>query len=298
MQVVISICTVWGGSFTLMGALSLCSSVKWHLLLSVHIAHNIFKLTSLMFGLDHQIIRSLLYFLWEAVSHIYRGFMCPSIEYCSLVWDSSPSTSLLIRMESNVFEPVNSLVVTSLQLSFSIHLYVAAVCEYYFHHFPHELSTYVPISKVWTRGMCLAAFSHNFCVETSHSRIGCYDTSFSRLSSTLLHRKWWTNGITFQKKKRSKEPSEDNSFKVHSFVLDASPLMWETRSKYKKERYVFCSVLVRSVWYVFVLSLCFLEDREISLCRLLKCEGESLLFLLVGWCLVAECFGWAWYNYC
>ena len=107
---------------------------------------------------------------------------CPSrVEYYSDVWGRLTSTYLLDRVESNTFQLINALHLTSQLPYLRLHrdfLSLSLFYKYYFGRCSEELSYCVPSSKNWGCNTRLASSSHELYVEVGHPRIDRFKSCF------------------------------------------------------------------------------------------------------------------------
>ena len=129
------------------------------------------------------------YFSSLQLFKLYIGLIRPCMEYCSHIWGSSHSVSLLDRVESKAFRLINDPSLTSSMDPLSIRRKVASLSlfyRYYFGHCSSELKDRVPgpIRRPrWTRQ---AAVSHRYSVDLgSNPRISRYSDCFFPSTSKL-----------------------------------------------------------------------------------------------------------------
>ena len=123
---------------------------------------------------------------------LYTGLIRPCLEYCSHVWGSSPSVSLLDRVESKAIRLINDHTLTSSLDPLSLRRKVSSLSLYYRYYFGHcssELLERIPQSLRRPRSTRQAAFSHRYSVELCNPRIDrygdCFFPSTSRLWNSL-----------------------------------------------------------------------------------------------------------------
>ena len=119
---------------------------------------------------------------------LYIGLIRPCLEYCSHVWGSSPSVSLLDRVESKAIRLINDHALTSSLDPLSLRRKVASLSLYYRYYFGHcssELFERIPQSLRRPRSTRQAALSHRYSVELCNPRIDRYGDCFFPSTSKL-----------------------------------------------------------------------------------------------------------------
>ena len=112
---------------------------------------------------------------------LYRGLICPCMEYNSHVWGSSPHTALLNRVESKAIRLINSPSLTDSLQPLSLRRNVASLSlfyRYYNGHCSSELLTCILPPLRCVRSTRLATHSHPYAVQLSNARVDCYSQSF------------------------------------------------------------------------------------------------------------------------
>ena len=87
------------------------------------------------------------YFYSAQLFKLYTGFIRPCLEYCSHIWDSSPYTSLLDRVESKAIHLIDNPSLTSTLDPLSLCRKVASLSLFYhcyFGHWSDELAACIP----------------------------------------------------------------------------------------------------------------------------------------------------------
>ena len=128
------------------------------------------------------------YFNSVQLFRLYTGFICSCLKYCSYIWDTSPFTSLLDRVESKVICSIGDPSSTSTLDPLSLRCKVASLSLFYCYYFGHcsdELAACVPPTVARPRSTCQASFAHNYCVELSNARINQFSDGFFPSTSRL-----------------------------------------------------------------------------------------------------------------
>ena len=119
---------------------------------------------------------------------LYTGFIRPCLEYCSHIWDSSPYTFLLDRVESKAIHLIRDPSLTSTLNTLSLCRKVASLSlfyRYYFGHCSHELDACIPPPMARPCSTRQASFAHNYCVELSNARINRFSDGLFPSTSCL-----------------------------------------------------------------------------------------------------------------
>ena len=128
------------------------------------------------------------YFNSTQLFKMYHGFICPCLDYCSLMWGSSPYSSLLDRLESKAISLIGDLSLTSTLDSLSLCRKVASLSLFYRYCFGHcsdELAAFIPPPVAQPRSTRQASFAHNYCVELSNAIINRFSDGFFPSASCL-----------------------------------------------------------------------------------------------------------------
>ena len=128
------------------------------------------------------------YFNSAQLLKLYIGFIHPCLEYCSHIWSSFPSTSLLDRVESKAIRLIGDPSLTSTLDPLSLHCKVASLSLFYCYYFGHcseELAACIPPPMAQARSTQQASFAHNYCVELSNARINRFSDGFFPSTSRL-----------------------------------------------------------------------------------------------------------------
>ena len=116
------------------------------------------------------------------------AFIRPRLEYCSFVWDTSPFTSLLDRVESKTSHLISDPSLTSTLNPLSLCHKVASLSFFYCYYFGHclaELAACIPPPMAWSHSTRQALFAHNYLVEISNVRINWFSNGFFPSTSYL-----------------------------------------------------------------------------------------------------------------
>ena len=119
---------------------------------------------------------------------LYVSMIRPSLEYCSHIWGSSPSISLLDRVESKAFRLINDPSLTSSLDSLSLRRKVAALSlfyRYYHSHCSDELAGCVPGPLLRPRLTRQSTSAHGFSVQLENHRINRASDCFFPSTSIL-----------------------------------------------------------------------------------------------------------------
>ncbi|KAL7643214.1 UNVERIFIED_CONTAM: hypothetical protein RMT77_006505 [Armadillidium vulgare] len=121
------------------------------------------------------------YFTPPQLLALYRGVVCPCMEYASHIWGGSTHTALLEKVESRAFRLINSPALTNSLQSLSARRIVASLSLYYRYYNRHcssELSDRIPPPLRRARATRLSTQSHPFSVQLSDPRLNRYAQSY------------------------------------------------------------------------------------------------------------------------
>ncbi|KAK3884497.1 hypothetical protein Pcinc_011235 [Petrolisthes cinctipes] len=121
------------------------------------------------------------YFTPSQLLSLYRGLICPCMEYGSHVWGGSTFTTLLDKVESKAFRLINSPPLTDSLQPLSLRRNVASLSlfyRYYTGHCSSELSQCMlpPLRRACNTRQ--ASHSHPFSVQLPNARVNRYSQSF------------------------------------------------------------------------------------------------------------------------
>ena len=106
------------------------------------------------------------YYNSDQLFKLYTSFICPCLEYCSHIWGTSPSTSLVDRVESKAIRLIGDPSLTSTLDPLPLHRKVASLSlfyRYYFGHCSDELAACNPPQMAQPLFTSQASFAHNYC---------------------------------------------------------------------------------------------------------------------------------------
>ncbi len=119
---------------------------------------------------------------------IYKGLVCPCMEYACPMWGGSTHTALLDRVESEAFRIIRSPPLTNSLLPLKFWRNVASLLIFY-HYFPancfSELANCMPPLLPWPHSTCLSSKAHSNTVQTTYARVNQYLFSFFPFTGKL-----------------------------------------------------------------------------------------------------------------
>src|SRR5678815_3755926 len=128
------------------------------------------------------------FFSSSQLLQLYKGLICPCMEYCSHIWGGSGFARLLYRVESKAKRIINCSVLSSSLDPLSLRRDVGALSIFYRYRSGRgssEVITRVPSLLRRPRSTWGAVFAHEFCVDVGNSRLVHCGASFFPATSVL-----------------------------------------------------------------------------------------------------------------